>query len=134
MIKTEELKDLFQSADWKTEKHVPVIECADSVKKGEYFPVNIVIGKEIPHPNTTQHHIQWIDLYFLPDGEKFPYNIGRMEFASHGSSIQGVDTSTVYTDHRAHMYMKTDKPGTLFASSQCNIHGLWQSQKHIDAA
>jgi superoxide reductase len=26
---------LFQSADWKMEKHVPVIECADKVKASE---------------------------------------------------------------------------------------------------
>lgn len=29
--------ELFQSADWKTEKHIPVIECADQVKAGELF-------------------------------------------------------------------------------------------------
>ncbi|MEI6156966.1 MAG: desulfoferrodoxin family protein, partial [Atribacterota bacterium] len=28
--------ELFQSADWKQEKHVPVIEGPDSVKKGEF--------------------------------------------------------------------------------------------------
>ena len=30
-----DLKDLLQSADWKTEKHVPVIDGADTIKKGE---------------------------------------------------------------------------------------------------
>jgi superoxide reductase len=29
--------DLFQSADWKTEKHVPVIECDDEVSADEIF-------------------------------------------------------------------------------------------------
>ncbi|MFA5014628.1 MAG: desulfoferrodoxin family protein [Actinomycetota bacterium] len=27
---------------------------------------------------------------------------------------------------------KTEKPGTLLASSYCNIHGLWQSSKRLD--
>ncbi|MGA2381444.1 MAG: desulfoferrodoxin family protein, partial [Spirochaetia bacterium] len=29
-----ELRDLYQSADWKKEKHVPVIDAPESVKKG----------------------------------------------------------------------------------------------------
>jgi len=37
---------LFQSADWKMEKHVPVIECADKVKDGENVEVTGVIEPE----------------------------------------------------------------------------------------
>ena len=127
-----ELKELLQSADWKKEKHVPVIESADSVKKGEFFKVSLSVGKEIAHPNTTAHHIRWIALYFLPDGEKFPYQIGKFEFASHGESTQGPDTSTVFTHPEAVATLKSDKSGTLFASSYCNIHGLWQNSKKIE--
>ncbi len=60
------IKDLFQSADWKKEKHVPVIDAPDKVKKGEFFNIKVEIGKEIPHPNTTEHHIRWIDSLFSP--------------------------------------------------------------------
>ena len=123
--------ELFQEADWKMEKHVPVIECADAVKADEFFEVKITIGKEIAHPNTTEHHISWIALFFMPDGEKFPYQIARCEFAAHGASVQGPNTSTVYTHHAVTGWMKTGKPGTLIASSYCNIHGLWQSSKEI---
>jgi desulfoferrodoxin (superoxide reductase-like protein) len=28
------MKDLFQAADWKTEKHVPVIDAPESINKG----------------------------------------------------------------------------------------------------
>jgi superoxide reductase len=45
--------ELVQEADWKAEKHVPVIECADAVKADELFEVKVTIGKEITHPNTT---------------------------------------------------------------------------------
>ena len=128
MIETSsEFKNLFQSADWKTEKHVPVIEAPDTVKKGEMFRVTASLGKEIAHPNKTDHHILWISLYFHPEGEKYPYEIGRTEFLSHGASIRGADTSTVYTHHEACVTFKTDKPGILFASAYCNIHGLWES-------
>lgn len=127
-----EFKDLFQSADWKIEKHIPVIEAPDKVKIGEFFRVTVSIGKEIAHPNKTEHHIRWIEVYFHPQGEKFPYHIGRADFTAHGESAQGPDTSTVYTHHEAVLSFKTDKPGAIFASSYCNIHGLWQSSKTLE--
>jgi superoxide reductase len=127
-----EFKDLFQSADWKKEKHVPVIEAPDRVKKGEVFKITVSVGKEISHPNTTQHHIRWIKVFFHPRGEKFPYQVGTVEFIAHGESIQGPDTSTVYTHPQGTLSFKTDKPGTVFASSYCNIHGLWQNSQEIE--
>jgi len=127
-----DIKDLFQSGDWKKEKHVPVIEAPDSVKKGEFFPVKVTIGKEIAHPNKTEHHISWIEVYFLPRGEKFAYQIGKAEFAAHGASAQGPDTSSVYTHHEVTLSFKTDKPGTLCAAGLCNIHGLWQNSQAIE--
>jgi superoxide reductase len=125
------LTDSFQFADWKTEKHVPVIECAESVRKGEVFPITVTIGKEVVHPNTTAHHIRWIDVYFHPENEKYPIQIAKVNFTAHGASTEGADTSTVYTHHTAVINLKTDKPGTIHASSYCNIHGLWQSSKKI---
>jgi superoxide reductase len=127
-----DIKDLFQTADWKREKHVPVIEAPDKVRKGEFFPVKVTIGKEIAHPNKTEHHISWIDVYFHPEGEKFPYQIGKAEFAAHGASTQGPDTSSIYTHHEVTLSFKTDKPGTLYASSLCNIHGLWESSHALE--
>jgi superoxide reductase len=127
-----DFKDLFQTADWKAEKHVPVIEVSDKVKKGEFFKVTVSVGKQIPHPNTTEHHIRWIEVYFLADGEKFPYQIGKFEFTTHGESTQGPNTSTIYTHPETVTTFKTEKPGTIFASSYCNIHGLWQSAKKIE--
>ncbi len=127
-----ELKELLQSADWKKEKHVPVIEAPDKVKKGAFFKVTLTVGKEIAHPNTTEHHIRWIEVYFLANGEKFPYQIGRFEFSTHGESAQGPNTSTIFTHPEAACTFKTDKPGTILASSYCNIHGLWQSSRSLE--
>jgi superoxide reductase len=126
-----ELAELYQTADWKAEKHVPVIECADKVKAGELFPVKVTIGKEIAHPNTTDHHIRWISVYFLPDGEKFAYHVGQFEFTAHGESVEGPDKSSVYTNHEVTLSMKTGKPGAIYATSYCNIHGLWRNQKAV---
>lgn len=127
-----DIKGLFQEADWKKEKHVPVIDAPDRCKKGEWVKVNVAVGREIAHPNTTEHHIRWIEVFFLPDGEKFPYQAGRFEFGSHGESAAGPNMSTVYSHPEITAVFKTDKPGTILASSYCNIHGLWQGSKKID--
>jgi superoxide reductase len=126
-----EMNELFQTADWKKEKHVPVIELPDGIKKGEFFSIEVSIGKEVAHPNKTEHHIRWIDIYFKPDDAKFPYQIGKAEFTAHGESVEGPDTSSVYTHHRISLSFKTEKSGTILASSYCNIHGLWQNSKKI---
>jgi len=125
-------ESLFQTADWKTEKHVPVIDAPDRVKKSEFFKVGIAIGKAVAHPNTTEHHIKWISLFYLPKDEKFPYQIARIDFSTHGESVAGINTSTIYTNHEAMVSFKTDKPGTIIAVSQCNIHGLWQNSKELN--
>ena len=125
------LKDLLQAADWKAEKHVPVIEAEEKIKKGDTLKITLTVGKEIPHPNTTEHHIAWIAVYFLPKGEKFPYLVGRFEFSAHGASVQGPNTSAVYTDSRTMVNLKTEKSGTILATSYCNIHGLWENSKEL---
>jgi len=127
----ESITELFQCGDWKSEKHVPIIEVPEKVKKGEAIRITASVGKEIPHPNKTDHHITWIEVYFLPQGEKFPYQIARTEFCAHGASGQGADTSSVYAKPEVILSFKTDKQGLLFVSSYCNIHGLWQNTREI---
>jgi superoxide reductase len=121
--------ELFQTADWKTEKHVPVIECLDKVKSGEIFPVKVTLGKEVAHPNTTEHHIRWISVYFRAAGEKFTYEVGHFEFSAHGESTAGPNQGPVYTNHEVTASLKISKP--IYATALCNIHGLWQSAKEI---
>jgi superoxide reductase len=128
---SEKIGDLFQGADWKTEKHVPVIESPDSGKKGEPVRVVVTVGKEIPHPNKTEHHIRWIDVYFHPEGEKFPYQLGKAEFTAHGESVNGPDSSSVYSLPEITLHFKTEKSGTILVSSYCNIHGLWHNSKKL---
>ena len=125
------MTELFKTADWKKEKHIPVIEVSEVVKKGELIKVTVSVGKEIPHPNTTEHHIRWIRRIFWPEGENFPYEVGIAEFNAHGESVKGPNTSTVYTEPFAVFAFKAEKSGKLIAHSYCNIHGLWASEKEI---
>ncbi|MDD4900370.1 MAG: class II SORL domain-containing protein [Candidatus Omnitrophica bacterium] len=127
----ESLKELFQEADWKAEKHVPVIEAPAKTKKQDAVKVTLTVGKEIPHPNTTEHHIRWIAVFFHPKGEKFPYQIGRFEFCAHGESVQAPNASTIYSQPAVTCSFKTEKSGTILASSYCNIHGLWENAQEL---
>ena len=129
-----QLGERIQTADWKKEKHVPVIECPSEVKADEPFEVKVSLGKEVAHPNTTEHHISWISLYFHPEGDKFSYDVGHFEFNAHGQSAAGPNQGPVHTHHVVTASLKISKPGTLHALSHCNIHGLWESSREIGAS
>jgi len=114
------LSETIKSGDWKGEKHVPVIEY---VKKGEMLEVEVSIGKEVPHPNTPEHHIAWIELYFQREDGKFPIMVGRVAFTNHSDPL---------SEPKAKFFIKTEKNGKLMALSYCNIHGLWQNEVEVE--
>lgn len=116
--------ELYQSADWKGEKHVPAIDAPELVKAGEKFEVKVQVGKEIEHPNLFEHHIAWIKLYYLPEGSKLPIEIGNYDFSAHG------ETNT-FTSSKVVTELKLEKSGKLISTSYCNIHGLWTSEVDI---
>ena len=122
------LSEYVKTADWKSEKHVPVIECPDTVKTGEWFTIGVTVGKEIAHPNTTEHHIAWIAVHFLPAGGKTTFEIGRFEFSAHGQSPTGPDQGPIHTDSAVTVRAKVTTGGTIFATAYCNIHGLWTAK------
>ena len=128
------LSESIRSADWKSEKHVPVIECPDTVAADEFFDVKASLGKAIAHPNTTEHHIRWIQIYFQPEGAKAAFQIGSFEFTAHGESTDGPNKGSVFTHHQVATAMKIGTSGTLHALAYCNIHGVWQSSKAIEVA
>lgn len=126
-----DLSARIQKADWKLEKHVPAIEAPDKVKAGDLFDVKVTLGKEVAHPNTTEHHISWITLFFHPEGEKFSHQVGHFEFSAHGESTAGPNQGPVYTHHQVVATLRIGKSGTLHALALCNIHGLWESSREI---
>jgi superoxide reductase len=128
------VSDIYQTDEWATEKHVPVIDAPDVFVPGEMTTVFVEVGKEIEHPNTTEHHIRWIRVYFMPEGSSYAYEIGDFDLGAHGEGVDGPNTSTIYTNHKVMLEFKTDVPGTLYATSFCNIHGMWESSKAISIA
>jgi len=94
-----DLSGLIKQADWKKEKHVPVIVAPDEVQAGELFEVKVSMGAEIAHPNTTEHHIPWISVYFHPEGGKFTHQLGHFEFSAHGEGTAGPNEGPAHTHH-----------------------------------
>jgi superoxide reductase len=125
------ISNYIQSADWKAEKHVPVIEVKGPVKKGEPFQVQLSVGAEIPHPHTTEHHIRNIQLYFKPEGEKFIIHLGTFQFDAHGESVEGANAGSAKCEPKVLATVTVEKPGELVAMSYCNIHGLWDNSEQL---
>ncbi len=122
--------ELIESGDWKGEKHVPVIEAPDKVKAGEPFEVKVSVGKEIPHPNTVEHHIKRIKLTFKPAEGKV-FEIGSVHFDVHGDAVAGAAKGSGFCEPYGTFKVKLNAPGTFITVSYCNIHGFWENQKPI---
>jgi len=123
--------DNIQSADWKKEKHIPAIELPEVIEAGKPFMVTVSVGKEIPHPNTTEHHIRWIDVYFKPESEKFLHQVAHFDFTAHAESTKGANEGSVLAHPMAAFSMTVKEPGMLIALELCNIHGVWESAADI---
>jgi superoxide reductase len=72
-----------------------------------------------------------MQLYFKPANDKFAYQVGNFEFTAHGEAVAGANQGPVYTDSFVTARLKVNQSGTLYASSYCNIHGLWENSKEI---
>lgn len=118
------LGQLLQTGDFKNEKHVPVIHLPKKIREGEEVEIKVSIGDEVKHPNTLEHHIEWIKLYYFSEDGKFPVEIADFNFSSHGEG--GVFTEPVGATN-----VILHKPGFIYAMAYCNIHGLWEHKEQI---
>ncbi|MDR2400244.1 MAG: class II SORL domain-containing protein [Deferribacteraceae bacterium] len=122
------ISELTKTADYKGEKHVPVIETGEA--KDGVYTVTVTVGKEIPHPNTTEHFIAWVSLCIKTNDGKV-FDLGRTDFSAHGQAADGANKGPVHTEPAAVFKIKLQSAGTLTAVSYCNIHGLWESSVNI---
>ncbi len=104
------------------EKHVPHIEAPASVKAGEAFGVKIVVGKEVPHPNTTEHHIKWIQLFAKYAGGRPVVHVATF------------DLGPTFAQPTVTVPVMLEKSATLYAVEYCNIHGLWDNSLDIEVS
>ena len=107
-----------KDADNMTElekKHMPVIDCPDTVKAGEPFQVKIHVG-EIPHVMEEAHFIQWVDVYFK---DNF---FARVELTPKFTRPEVTLTLERHSKHSS---------STLRVIERCNLHGQWEATKDI---
>jgi superoxide reductase len=101
----------------KRESHTPRIEAPASAKPEEPFMLKVSVG---PHPNTVEHSIRWIHLFFYEEGRAFnPINLGKFSF------------NPGTTDPEVTAKVKLMKSGVIHAVEYCNLHGLWSAKKEI---
>jgi superoxide reductase len=106
------LGELIKGADQEgKEKHVPVIELVTCEECGENA-VKVTVGKEIPHPNTIEHHIKWVALFGVKNGA-----------AVHVATF---DLGPTFSAPTVVAHVNTEGLSDLIAVEYCNIHGLWE--------
>ena len=110
-----QFKDVLKSAESEgREKHVPAIEIAKGRGEGSTDIVRVVVGKEVPHPNTVEHHIAWIELFGVKkDGQVI--DLGRAAFAPS------------YTSPNVRFPVPVAEFRAVCALAYCNVHGVWES-------
>ncbi|WP_292467746.1 desulfoferrodoxin family protein [Methanolobus sp.] len=97
------------------EKHVPVIDIIRGHGNAKADYVRVIVGKEVPHPNTVEHHIAWVELYGTTKEGKV-VNLGKMTF------------EPVYTNPTASFHVNNiDDFKSFCALEYCNVHGVWQN-------
>ena len=104
------IRDRFKTAEAEgKEKHVPVIEVKKCAEYGE-DTVNVVV----PHPNTVEHHIKWIQLFGLKDAGQVVH-------------IATFDLGPTFGVPEVSAHAKTEGLKSLYALS----YGLWESSVEL---
>ncbi|MCK5282102.1 MAG: class II SORL domain-containing protein [Nanoarchaeota archaeon] len=94
-------------------KHLPIIDCQDSVKKGEPFEVTISVGKLLKHPNENSHYIEWIELF------------------AEDLFISKVDLIPVVGNPKVTLTVSLHESHKLTAKARCSLHGIWEYSKEV---
>ena len=95
------------------EKHVPCLQWWRGHISGQDI-IRVVVGHEVPHPNTIEHHIAWIELYGVKKDNEQVISLGRAACAP------------VFSNPNFRFQVNQLEDFSSFhAVAYCNIHGLW---------
>jgi len=100
------------------EKHVPVIKAPAKAKAGEAFDVTVIVGESVPHPNTLEHHIKWIQVYAKLE-KGMVIHLGTFDFGP------------TYAEPRVTFPVKLNESAIIYALEYCNIHGVWENSVSV---
>jgi superoxide reductase len=111
-LQINKVKNIKEAEDLE-KKHLPIIDCPDSVVKGEPFEVTIEVGKLLKHPNDNAHYIEYIELL---GGDLF---------------ISKTDLIPVVGNPKVTLTITLNNEVPLVARARCNLHGIWETSKDI---
>ena len=99
------------------EKHIPSIELIKGQGKMGKDLVEIVVGREAPHPNTVEHYIVWIQAFGVKKDGRI-MDLGREVFKPEkGKPVYAFELDSSEFKH-------------LFSFSYCTLHGVWE--QHLE--
>ncbi len=96
------------------EKHVPFIEIGKGKGEAGADIVYVIVGKEVAHPNTVEHHIAWLDVFGVKQNGQV-IALGRSAFAPG------------YTSPNVRFQVPLAEFKAFCALAYCNIHGVWEN-------
>jgi superoxide reductase len=104
----------------KRESHTPKIEAPGKAKPDEAITIRVSVG---PHPNTVEHSIRWLAVFFYEEGRAFnPVSLAKVSF------------NAPTTEPEITLKVKLPRSGVIHALEYCNLHGLWSGKKEITVA
>lgn len=127
-----DIKNRLEGLEFKEDRHIPFIYIPERIKKNEDFTVKVTVGKDALHPHTKDHYIRWIEVFFQTRDEIAPNEIRKFEFTPYEEEPATPEDNNTSMPREVTISFKTAKAGTIFATSYCNIHGLWQNSKYIE--
>jgi superoxide reductase len=110
---TPEFKEQRSSYD---AKHTPKIAAPDSVKRGQWFDVNVMVGAGGEHPSLSEHHIRYIALY------------------KDTAEIARVYLHPVFSAPKVTFTIALDEGGMLRALAEPTHSAAWEASKKITVA
>ena len=110
---TPEFKEVRGSYD---AKHTPKLTAPDSVKRGQWFDVTVLVGAGGEHPSLSEHHVRYIALY------------------KDTAEIARVYLHPVFSAPKVTFTISLDESGMLRALAEPTHSAAWQASKKITVA
>ena len=120
-----ESRPYLKTTKCKIQNHTPVIECPDKVEADKIFQIKLSLGNGIGHPDTNEHHICRVSLYYSDNEGKTVRQIAGIKYDSHSPNRDALSRYETTVD------AKIPESGVLHAIAYCNIHGLAEAIKQI---
>ncbi len=110
--------EIPQELNEKAKTHVPRVDIESPVKKGESASIRIILTE---HPSRTDHHIEFLDVYYEEDGRPFnPIRVAHVRLTP--------EIAEPYVEIR----IRPRVSGWLHVVAYCNMHGLWEAVRRVE--